>query len=144
MAKKPASAIIKRWTSIKKEVKGLAKSKKPVQDAQKILKKFVTQAEKDIKSAVEKDIPKLVTRFKKEKKDLEKSVEKVIKTEIKKAKSFIKELEKVNVQVKVTLPDFKKKKKKKVTKKKATKKKVTKKKTTVRKKTKARSTKKKS
>ena len=131
MAKKPAAIIIKRWTSIKKEVKGLAKSKKPVQDAQKILKKFVTQAEKDIKSAVEKDIPKLVTRFKKEKKDLEKSVEKVIKSEIKKAKSFIKELEKVNVQVKVTLPDFKKKKKK-VTKKKATKKKGTKKKTSAR------------
>lgn len=132
MAKKSTASIIKTWTSIKKEVKGLTKSKSPVQDAQKILKKFVTQAEKDFKSAVEKDIPKLITRFKKERKDLEKSVEKVVKTEIKKAQKFLKEykkeLEKVNIQVRVTLPSMPKKKK--VTKKKT----KAKKKTTTRKK----------
>lgn len=132
MAKKSTASIIKTWTNIKKEVKGLTKSKNPVQDAQKILKKFVTQAEKDFKNAVAKDIPKLVTRFKKERKDLEKSVEKVVKTEIKKAQKFLKdykkELEKVNIQLKITLPT--RPKKKKVSKKKKAKKKTTRKKAT--------------
>jgi hypothetical protein len=144
MAKKTSAAIIKTWSSIKKEVKGLGKSKSPVQDAQNILKKFVIQAEKDIKQVVAKDIPKLVVRFKKERKDLEKTVEKLVKTEIKKAQKFIKDqrkdLGRLQKKVESYLPKRKKVSKKKSKKKSTSRKKVTKKKAPA---TKKKSTKKK-
>ena len=132
MAKRTSASIIKNWSSIKKEVRELGKSKNPVQDAQKILRSFVIQAEKDIKQVVAKDIPKLVTRFKKERKDLEKTVEKLVKTEIKKAQKFIKDhkkdLGKLQKKVESYLPKRKKVSKKKTKKKTTSRKKVTKKK----------------
>jgi len=72
--KNPADMLLKSFKEIKGEVEKVVKSTQ-LKDVQGNVKKFIDNAEKDIKGLVEKDLNSLVTKFQKERKSLEKTLE---------------------------------------------------------------------
>lgn len=124
--------ITKQWNEMKKEIENLVKKGQvSAKEVQKQVDIFIKTAEKDFGSIVDKDIPKLVTKLKKDRVSLEKKVEKMVNGEIKKAKKFLadqkKELNKLQKNLESYLPKKSAAAKKTAKKKKTTKKKVTKK-----------------
>ena len=75
---------------MKKEIESLVKrGQTSVKEVQKQVDSFIKSAEKEFNVVLEKDVPKLVVKLKKERNTLEKKVESIVNDEIKKAKKQV-------------------------------------------------------
>ncbi len=75
---------------LKTEIEGVLTQNNSLAEAKKSVEEFVKQTETELKNVVEKDLPKLAARLKKERESLENKVEKIISKEMKKAQDFAK------------------------------------------------------
>lgn len=75
---------------LKSEIEGVLTQNNSLAEAKKSVEEFVKQTETELKNVVEKDLPMLASRLKKERESLESKVEKIISKEMKKAQDFAK------------------------------------------------------
>lgn len=76
-------------SNLKNEVETMISKNSRISEAQKSVQDFVKTTEAELKNIVEKDLPKLLEKFNKERASLEKTVEKTISAEVKKAQNFV-------------------------------------------------------
>lgn len=109
MTKKSITTLTKQWSDLKKEIETLVKKgQTSAKDTQKRIDAFLKSAEKDFNGIMDKDLPKFVSKIKREKATLEKRVEKLVNEEIRRAKKFLgehkKELDKLQKSIESFLP----------------------------------------
>ena len=90
MTKKNIDLILSAWKELKSEIESLSKiGKMSLKELQERVDQFISQAEKDLKRVVDKDLQVLLKKINKERIGLEKLFEKTVHQEIEKAKKFL-------------------------------------------------------
>ncbi len=132
MSKQAKKTFLSNWRTLKTDINKFVRENN-IKEVQSTVKKMVSQAEKDIKKYVDKDVSVIKRKFSSERKQVEKLLKRTLAAEVKRANSFLEKQKKEITKLQTRLDKLAKAANKsaaaakKTSKKKTTKKKTTKK-----------------